>query len=113
MKAQLAVLDREQLRDVTLDDEELMRDIVAALVDDTARHIVLLDRAIRERDAKETMRLAHCSKGACANAGARSSAAMLLEIERRAAMGDFEDCVASLRGLSEEFEKLRAEASAI
>ena len=113
IKVQLSVLDVEQLRDATMDDESLMRDVVAALIDDTARHIGLLDRAIRERDAGETMRLAHCSKGACASVGASSSAAVLLEIESKAATGDFETCGKSLRSLAEELDKLRSEASTI
>ncbi len=113
IKVDLAVLDVEQLRDVTMDDEVLMRDVVAALIDDTARHISLLECAIRDRNAGETMRLAHCSKGACANVGARSSAAMLMEIERRAAEGDFDTCGQSLLTLARELDKLRVEAGAI
>ena len=43
-----AVLDREQLRDITMNDEALMREIVGVLVDDTSRQIPLLAAAIRE-----------------------------------------------------------------
>jgi hypothetical protein len=39
-----------------------MREIVAALVDDTKRQMVLLDTAIREQDATRRKRLAHYSK---------------------------------------------------
>jgi HPt (histidine-containing phosphotransfer) domain-containing protein len=109
----LTVLDREQLRSVTLEDEDLMRELLAALIDDTSRQIHLLDRAIREHDAGETIRLAHYSKGACANVGARSAAAILQQLERIAAQGDFGRCGSALGALASEIDKLRAEASRV
>lgn len=109
----VAVLDREQLRNVTLEDEELMREIVATLIDDTARQVAALDQAIGEGNAGEAVRLAHYSKGACASVGARSSAALLHQIERTAAGLDFAACRESLARLSGELERLRAEAERI
>lgn len=88
-----------------------MREVLAALIDDTARQLNLLDAAIRQRNASETIRLAHYSKGACANVGARSTAALLQQIERTAARGDFETCVQSFGSLAAELEKLRQEAA--
>ena len=110
---ELSVLDREQLRNITLEDEELMREVLAALIDDTSRQLMLLDEAIRKGNAGETIRLAHYSKGACANVGARSTAALLQEIERTAARGDFADCGESLRSLAAELDKLRTEAAVV
>jgi HPt (histidine-containing phosphotransfer) domain-containing protein len=106
---QAAVLDREQLREVTLDDETLMREILAALVDDTKRQMLLLDTAIREQDAQRCMRLAHYSKGACANVGARGAATILKDIESRAANLDFPECQAALIRLAQEVELLGSE----
>jgi HPt (histidine-containing phosphotransfer) domain-containing protein len=103
------VLDREQLRDVTLNDDELMREVVEALIDDTARQMLLLQAAICARDVPGTMRLAHYSKGACASLGAKAAATTLLHIERSAASGDFSGCAASLANLAAEVERLRAE----
>ena len=96
LREQPAVLDRDQLREVTLDDDALMREILAALVDDTRRQMVLLDAAIRDQDATRCMRLAHYSKGACANVGACSAAAILKEIERQAGERNFPECEAAL-----------------
>jgi HPt (histidine-containing phosphotransfer) domain-containing protein len=109
-REQAAVLDREQLREVTLDDETLMREILAALVDDTKRQMLLLDAAIREQDAPRCMRLAHYSKGACANVGARGAATILKEIENKAAKLDFPECQAALTRLAEEVDLLGSEA---
>lgn len=107
-----AVLDMEQLRDMTLNDEPLMREILGALIDDTARQMVLLDQAIRDRDPQATRQLAHYSKGACANVGARAAAAVLEKIERTAVNNDFEACHSSLGILSVEIDRLRQEARA-
>lgn len=87
-----------------------MRELLAALIDDTARQLGLLERAIRDHDAGETIRLAHYSKGACANIGAKSTAAILQQIERTAAKGEFGSCGDSLQMLAGELSKLRSEA---
>lgn len=106
-------LDREQLRDVTLDDSELMREILAALIDDTSRQMKLLATAIEEQDATRCMHLAHYSKGACANLGANAAAAILKEIERRAASHDFQTCTDALSRLAREVDELRTVAQTL
>ena len=103
------VLDREQLRDITMDDEALMREILSALIDDTSRQIRLLDEAIREQNPQKCMRLAHYSRGACANVGANRAAALLKQIERKAAVNQFRECGESLGMLAREVDLLRAE----
>src|SRR5262249_52408563 len=104
---------RDQLREVTFDDEGLMREILAALIDDTRRQMLLLDAAIREQDATRCMRLAHYSKGACANVGARSAATILKEIENKAQNHDFSECEAALSRLAQEVDLLHSEAVAL
>jgi HPt (histidine-containing phosphotransfer) domain-containing protein len=106
----ILTLDRERLREATLDDADLMREILAALIDDTSRQIEFLEAAVRHQDAQQCARLAHYSKGACANVGADAAAALLADIETRAAECDFAKCGASLQALGEEIVRLRAEA---
>jgi len=103
------VLDRAQLSEVTLDDETLMREILTALIEDTARQLPLIQAAIGRKDPQATRKLAHYSKGACANAGARSAAAALEKIERMAAENNFEECSESLGRLAQAVDQLRAE----
>jgi HPt (histidine-containing phosphotransfer) domain-containing protein len=103
-------LDRNQLRDITLDDEALMREILGVLIDDTTRQMVLLQAAIQDEDIPRCIRLAHYSKGACANVGANSAAALLKEIESQAAHSGFPECQAALTQLAHEVELLRTEA---
>lgn len=107
------VLDREQLRDITLDDEELMREILSALIDDTSRQLLLLETAIREEDSQKCMRLAHYSKGACANVGANAAAALLKQMEHQAGQRQFPECVASLAALTDQIDQLRHEVSLV
>ena len=107
------VLNLEQLREVTMDDPDLMREIISALIDDTSKQIVLLEAAIREGDPAKCARLAHYSKGACANVGAESAADLLKHIEQRAKGGDFRECSVSLSALADEIGRLRSEAAAL
>jgi len=107
------VLDICQLREITLDDEELMREILTSLVDDTASQMVLLDQAIRDKDPQRTMRLAHYSKGACANVGAHALAAQLKRLELQAAAGRFDECSTSYQILTREVARFRTEAAAL
>ena len=72
-----------------------------------------LDSAIYEEDSQKCVRLAHYSKGACANLGANAAAAVLKQIERKAAGREFLACRASLANLAAEIERLRSEAFAI
>jgi len=106
-------LDVAQLKDVTLNDEELMREVIAALIDDTSRQLELLDSAIRQHDPQRCRRLAHYSKGACANVGANRAAGILQKMEQDATQGAFDDCTQDLRQLIAELDHLRQEAAAI
>jgi len=101
------VLDIEQLREVTMNDEDLMREILAVLVDDTARQLGYLEVAIREANSQKCIRLAHYCKGACANVGANRAAGIFKQIEKSAAENRFQECTRSLAGLAQELDSLR------
>jgi HPt (histidine-containing phosphotransfer) domain-containing protein len=104
------VLDRGQLRDITLEDQEMMREILHALIEDTSQQLALLDAAIRDQDSERCKRLAHYCKGACANVGANAAAAVLRRMEREALSHAFDRCAESLASLGTELERLKAEA---
>src|ERR1043166_9863707 len=96
-----------------MNDAELMQEIMATLISDTSRQLRALEHAVEIADAKETARLAHYSKGACANVGATATARILMEIEKKAAAGDLQACGASLPSLQREFQKLQQEAAGL
>jgi HPt (histidine-containing phosphotransfer) domain-containing protein len=106
-----AVLELGQLRDVTMNDAELMRELLGALVTDTAKQLQLLETAIRDCDSQKCIRLAHYSKGACANVGANRAAGIFKQIEKSAADGEFARCSRSLAGMTMELDMLRSAAS--
>ena len=103
------VLDRKQLRDVTLEDEDLMRLLLAALIEDTEKQMPLFDIAIRNTDGPQCARLAHYCKGACANVGAQAAATVLAELERSARDGAMDEVSRQLVALAGEVDRLRAE----
>jgi HPt (histidine-containing phosphotransfer) domain-containing protein len=113
MESALLVLDICQLRNVTLDDEALMREVVGALLIDVSERIDDLRGAVERADALECARLAHTAQGACGNVGAASMAALFWSIERYARVGDFDLCRAALERLSIELDKLRFEADLV
>ena len=103
------VLDRRQLSDMTLEDEELMREILAALIEDTNSQLDQIDAAIREKNSDNCKRLAHYCKGACANVGANAAASVLKRMEDEAVSGEFDGCARSLAALGRELDRLREE----
>lgn len=113
MSTSLPVLDLSQLRNVTLNDEVLMREVVEALVVDTSQQIEELRRAVTMGDPQACIRLAHNAFGACGNVGAASMAALFGSVERYARDGDLDHCRASVDELLVELEKLRHEADTI
>jgi HPt (histidine-containing phosphotransfer) domain-containing protein len=113
MESALLVLDICQLRNVTLNDEVLMREVVRALLIDASQRIDDLRGAVERTDALECARLAHTAQGACGNVGAASMAALFWSVERNARIGDFELCKCALESLSIELDKLRFEADMV
>ena len=109
----MPVLDLSQLRNVTLNDEVLMREVVEALVVDISRQIEELRRAVTRGDPEACMRLAHNAFGACGNVGAATMAALFGAVERYARDGDLNQCRSSVDELLVELEKLRQEANSI
>ena len=89
-----------------------MREVLTALIEDTSKHVELLDSAIRAQDQERCKRLAHYCKGACANVGA-NAAAVLRRIEQDASSQDFDDCAESLSALHDEMFRLRIEAESL
>jgi HPt (histidine-containing phosphotransfer) domain-containing protein len=107
------VLDMSQLKSITLEDLDLMREIVSALVEDTHFQINLLRDALDRVDMRECARVAHSARGACGNVGAVTLAALFTEVEREAKQGNISDCRTALMHLANEVEKLRSQSRTI
>lgn len=111
--AETPVFDVNQLRNICMEDTELMRELVVALVNDATSQIPALMDAVEHADRTRCARLAHYVKGACANVGAVALAALMKTIERSATAGDFSACRESLNSLSTELQKFSAEAASL
>lgn len=111
--AEAPVFDREQLRNICMDDTDLMRELATTLIDDAAAQIPALELAVEQADGAKCARLAHYVKGACANVGAASLAALMKTIERSAHAGDFAACRASLPSIASELERFSREAASL
>jgi HPt (histidine-containing phosphotransfer) domain-containing protein len=105
------ILDDAHLRNVTLNDETLMREIVCMLVSNTTEQIEEIRLAVEREDATSCRRVAHNLAGVCGNLGAMSMAALCRILERDAAAGDTGKCRSSLDLLNTELEYLRQAAS--
>jgi HPt (histidine-containing phosphotransfer) domain-containing protein len=101
------VLDMDQLRNITMEDETLMREIVTALVHDAGNQIDKLRDAVHRGSAPEAAKLAHSARGACGNVGASTLASLFSAIETHASAGDLGGCVNEVQSLSTELDKLR------
>lgn len=107
------VFDIDQLRNVCLEDSELMRELVTALIEDATKQFSALSDAVEHADATRCARVAHYVKGACANVGAVSMAVLLKQIENSATAGDFDACRTSLNNLTAEFQKFSSQAATL
>ena len=106
------VLHLAQLKEITMNDEELMREVLGVLLDDTGSQLLLLDAAIQTGDMAVCRRLAHYSKGACANVGAGRAAEVCRRLEQHATNGEIAACSQSLAALRAELDALRQEVNA-
>jgi HPt (histidine-containing phosphotransfer) domain-containing protein len=91
-----------------MDDEDLMREALGALWDDASAPAPKLEAAVRNRDPEQCARLAHCSKGACANAGASAAPRVFRRIEQDARAAEFSRCEESLAALGAALLELHA-----
>ena len=111
--AEAPVFDVDQLRNICLDDNELMRELVSSLLEDVTAQMPGLRQAVDQADAAQCARLAHYVKGASANIGAASLAALMKSIECSARVNDFAACRASIELMPAELQKFSSVASSL
>jgi HPt (histidine-containing phosphotransfer) domain-containing protein len=105
------VLNLEELRNLTMNDRQLMSEILHALIEDASRHAGLLETAVRESDAVRSVRIARQASRVCGNVGAVAAADTFRQIERHAGQREFESCRSVLAAARGEIERLRGAAS--
>jgi HPt (histidine-containing phosphotransfer) domain-containing protein len=108
-----AVLDVEELRRLTMDDRQLMIEILQALIEDASRQTGMLETAVLDQDAPRSARIARYASRACANVGATAAAEAFGRLGRHAASREFAACRSTLAAARAEIERLRVEAARI
>lgn len=110
MQTDSGVLNLEELRNLTMNDRQLMTEILDALIEDASRHAGLLETAVRDGDAARSARIARRASRACANVGAVAASETFRQIERHAGQHEFDSCRSVLAAARSEIERLRGAA---
>ncbi len=99
-----SLFDESALLERLSGDEELMRTILTAFVEDVGAQIQKLKDLFETTDLVAIKRQAHSIKGAAGNAGAMALYEMALKIENYMKDGDSDKAYESFNGLTNEFE---------
>ncbi len=93
-------LDLQTLRDLFGEDDEVIREILEAYVDDLQKRSDDLHAAANDRDRTRFGRIAHSLKGASANVGAVAFAGLCAVAEKKAAGAPWSELDAACRELT-------------
>ena len=107
------VLDLDELRNLTMNNANLMREILDALLADACRHAALLETAALQRDLGAASKFARSASRACANVGAYAAAEAFREGERHAARRTTHGWRPILDGVRAAIERLRVESQRV
>ncbi len=101
------VFDRPGLVARTMEDEELLREVVSCFLEDTPRLIETIREHIRSGDTAAAGAQAHGLKGAAANVGGVALSETSAEMERAGRDGRLEAIAALMPELERQFARLR------
>ena len=103
---QLAALNRAVALERLGGDEQLLREIAALFLEDTASLVEEIRRAVQARDAVALQRGAHTLKGSVCNFGAERSYEAAYRLETIGRSGDLSTADEAFRRLEAELERL-------
>ncbi len=102
------VFDKEALRSRLMDDEDLVRTIGAAFLEDMPKQISALREHIDQGKAAPAGGQAHKIRGAAANVGGMALSAVAFEMEKAGKAGRLDEIAAFMPELERQFGLLRA-----
>ena len=102
--------DKTSLLERLSGDREFCKEIVDLFVQDFPHQLVVLKKALREKDGSMIEKHGHKIKGASANAEAQIMKEIAREIEKYGKKNDIGKILPLIERLEEEFERLKAEA---
>jgi len=100
-------VETDRLGDLTDDNPEHLRELVALYLNQTTTQIAQMEALIRAGNAAEIRRLAHSCAGASATCGARRLVTLLRSLEQKGAETQLEGCPELYREIATEFECVR------
>ncbi len=100
------IFDPNALLDRLSGDEDLMKTILAAFVEDVARQIRIIKEKLDTSDREAAQRQAHSIKGAAGNAGAPALQNTALAMENHLKASEIDEAMSLYPGLSGQFDKL-------
>jgi PAS domain S-box-containing protein len=106
---EIPVFDRAGLMKRLMDDEDLMRTVIAGFLKEVPLLIAVLNGQWAAGDAVGAALTAHTIKGATANIGGKRLLDVVIEIECAAKAGDLNAVRERLAGLKAQFDALKAE----
>ncbi len=101
------LFDHAALRARLLDDDDLVREIVAAFREDAEDQLQSLGEAVAAGDATQAGLLAHKIKGASSNVGGMRLSALARELELKGKAGDLQAVRLLLPSLERQFRELQ------
>jgi HPt (histidine-containing phosphotransfer) domain-containing protein len=101
-------IDWERLSQISDDDEEFQLELLNMLAADITEQMVIIGSAIEQKSSKELQELGHYLKGATANVGVESIAAIAHQIEEAGRAEQFELAATCLAALSAQQHQLLA-----
>jgi CheY-like chemotaxis protein/HPt (histidine-containing phosphotransfer) domain-containing protein len=103
------IFDRAGLMARLMDDEDLLRMIVAGFLKDIPEQISALKEYIDQGGAEQAGSQAHKIKGAAANVGGVALSAVTFEMEKAGQAGRLDEIAALMPKLERQFELLKAQ----
>jgi two-component system sensor histidine kinase/response regulator len=101
------VFDRPALLARLMDDRDLVKEIIAAFLEDMPRQIRALQKNSDQGDAESAADRAHAIKGAAANVGGLALSAVAGELEKAGRAGRLHEAAALLPELERQFDLLK------
>jgi len=101
------IFDKAALLGRLMDDEHILRKVLAIFLDHMPRQIEDLQRLLETGDLAAVARQAHSIKGAAANLGGDSLSAAALDAEHAATRGDLTAARESMAQLQADFAQLK------
>ncbi len=106
-------LELDQLRHSLGDDEELLRDYVAAMRLELDQRLPRLQASVMSADASQVQQQAHALRGALGSLGAAAAVALTRQLEHAAGAGDWQACRQAMDRLQPQVAAIRSALAAI